>query len=431
MLFSEHYGELKALQACRYPIANVGSVLSVIQDGLHGIRRYVPEGVALLGVGNVTEDGIDLSQVNCISAEEHDRLVSSQVKRGDLLVTITGRLGTASLYDSDALANLSAHVALCRPNPDFDLLYLKHFFASRFGAASFSKAQIGSTHPHINVRRLAELPLPLPPLATQRELAEGMESARELRRAKLTEADALLSSLDDYLLDKLGLAHPPTDARRTFAVRLGTINASRFDPDYFHPERILTVRDMQTRAGLMRNAPLQTVVDFQRDPLTSPGDNYLSLAHVQSHTGELAESDETATGACFVFRSGDVLFGRLRPYLNKVHRAERDGCCSPEFHVMRVRPGADLQPDYLAAILRSSLTLAQTRHMMTGNTHPRLATDDVVNLVVPIPDMTVQMAIAAEVQRRRELARRLRAEAEAGWSEAKRWFEEQLLGPAP
>ena len=59
------------------------------------------------------------------------------------------------------------------------------------------------------------------------------------------------------------------------------------------------------------------------------------------------------------------------------------------------------------------------------------ATDDVVNLVVPIPDMTVQMAIAAEVQRRRELARRLRAEAEAGWSEAKRWFEEQLLGPAP
>ena len=68
---------------------------------------------------------------------------------------------------------------------------------------------------------------------------------------------------------------------------------------------------------------------------------------------------------------------------------------------------------------------------LSADTHPRLATDDVVNLVVPIPDMTVQMAIAAEVQRRRELARRLRAEAEAGWSEAKRWFEEQLLGPAP
>ena len=258
-----------------------------------------------------------------------------------------------------------------------------------------------------------------------------MEAAKTKRSAKLAEADALLSSLDDYLLDRLGLARPPADMRRTYAVRLGTANASRFDPDYFHPERILTVRNMQRRAGRMRNAALQAVVDFQRDPLASPGDNYLSLAHVQSHTGELLESDETATGACFAFREGDVLFVGLRPYLNKVHRAERNGCCSPEFHVMRVRPGIDLLPDYLATILRSSLTLAQTRHMMTGNTHPRLATDDVVNLVIPLPDATTQTAIATEVQRRREQARRLRAEADAGWSEAKRWFEEQLLGPAP
>lgn len=87
-------------------------------------------------------------------------------------------------------------------------------------------------------------------------------------------------------------------------------------------------------------------------------------------------------------------------------------------------------PDYLAAILRSKLTLAQTRHMMTGNTHPRLTNEDVVNLVIPIPkDIAAQHAIAAEARRRREEARRLRAEAEAGWQEAKRWFEEQLLGP--
>ena len=46
-----------------------------------------------------------------------------------------------------------------------------------------------------------------------------------------------------------------------------------------------------------------------------------------------------------------------------------DGCCSTEFHVLRVKDAGAVLPDYLAATLRSRLTLAQTVHMMTGNTH--------------------------------------------------------------
>ena len=65
--------------------------------------------------------------------------------------------------------------------------------------------------------------------------------------------------------------------------------------------------------------------------------------------------------------------------------------------------------------------------MMTGNTHPRLTNDDVANLGIPIPKQEVQEAIVAEICRRREKSRRLRAEAESGWQDAKRWFEEQLL----
>lgn len=69
--------------------------------------------------------------------------------------------------------------------------------------------------------------------------------------------------------------------------------------------------------------------------------------------------------------------------------------------------------------------------MMTGNTHPRLTNEDVVNLIIPIPKkLAVQESVVTESQRRREQARRLRLEAEAEWQATKRWFEEQLLGPA-
>ena len=144
----------------------------------------------------------------------------------------------------------------------------------------------------------------------------------------------------------------------------------------------------------------------------------------------MIDSADTAEGTCFTYKIGDVLFARLRPYLNKVHRAERNGCCSPEFHVLRLMDSEALLPDYLAAVLRSRSVLAQTVHMMTGNTHPRLTNDDVVNLRIPIAEPEVQKTIVAEAHHRRAKARRLRTEAEAAWQAAKRWFEEQLLGSA-
>ena len=235
-------------------------------------------------------------------------------------------------------------------------------------------------------------------------------------------------------LAQLGLAAPAPDARRVFAVRLGQLrDTGRVNADYFHPERILAIRAMEKNRKTMRVERLRDIADFVRDAVPAEtSDNYLGLANVQSNTGELVEStEEDGAGLCFRFAPQDVLFARLRPYLNKVHRAEKAGVCSTEFHVIRTHPAAksqdEIRADYLATVLRSSLVLAQTRHMMTGNTHPRLANEDVVNLVVPIPDPKIQGIIAAEVTRRRTEARRLRAEAEADWTGARKHFEEQLI----
>ena len=255
-----------------------------------------------------------------------------------------------------------------------------------------------------------------------------MDAARAGRKAKLAEADALLAGIDDFLLDALGIAPPVADGRRVFAVRRDQMSGQeRLNSDYYHPERVQALQQLDRAADSMTVAPLSEVVNFVREQLKTPGANYLSLAHVQGHTGELTDSTDTASGNCSTFQTDDVLFARLRPYLNKVYRAEMDGCCSTEFHVLRVKDGVALLPGYLAAILRSRLVLSQTVHMMTGNTHPRLTNDDVANLTIPIPLLEVQARVADEIAQRRERARRLRGEAEAGWEGAKRWFELQLL----
>lgn len=286
-----------------------------------------------------------------------------------------------------------------------------------------------SGQPNINKEEFKSFTIPLPLLDVQRNLVNDMETALQVRRKKLRQADELLGSLDWWLLNTLGLATPPIDDRVIFAVRSAQISSSqRLNPDYFHPERLKAIGVIKSAGRNLQPARLADLAEFRRDvSKTASGQYYLGLAHIQSHTGELIETNEEAEGQCFHFQENDVLFARLRPYLNKVYRAERAGVCSTEFHVIRAKNSAKILPDYLAVMLRSRLILAQTRHMMTGNTHPRLTNDDVVNLIVPVPSLKVQQVVALEVSRRRKKAQQLRAEVEAEWENAKISFEENLL----
>ena len=243
------------------------------------------------------------------------------------------------------------------------------------------------------------------------------------------EANALLAGIDDFVLDALKLTQPEKDTRRVYAVKPAQLQSQvRLNSEYYHPERTAALRLLDTAPTDLNIVRLAEIVTFERNQLPTPTEPYLSLAHVQSHTGELTDATDTASGTCFVYQPNDVLFARLRPYLNKVHRAETGGSCSTEFHVLRIADTKSLLPDYLAAILRSRLTLAQTVHMMTGNTHPRLTNDDVTNLKIPIPTPSVQQTITAETHHRQQQARHLRTQAEATWQQARQQFEAQLLG---
>ena len=66
---------------------------------------------------------------------------------------------------------------------------------------------------------------------------------------------------------------------------------------------------------------------------------YTGLEHIESWTGKRIPSDGSATseGQSSLFRPGDVLFGKLRPYLAKVLRAHEEGICTGELLVLEPR----------------------------------------------------------------------------------------------
>ena len=395
------------------------------------LSDYVGEGVPLLRISNISNEGnLDFQELVFITPDLSEKLSSTQVSDNDLIISQRGTLGITAVVSSEfPVLNISANLIAIKNLSDISPRYVQLYLSSALGEAQISRLQSGQVHPKITTDDIASVLIPNVP--NQLELVAEMDAARAERKAKLAEADALLASIDDFVLDALGVATPNKDTRQVFAVRPSQVGREkRLNADYYHPERTKTVSNIRADQQNLESRQLAEVVRFKRDQLKTPGENYLSLAHVEGDTGELTDATVAASGNCLTFQVDDVLFARLRPYLNKVYLAEKDGCCSTEFQVMQVRDCQALLPEYLAAILRSRIVLAQTTHMMTGNTHPRLTAYDVATILIPIPIMEVQRAIAVEINRRREEARSLRAEVEAGWDAAKARFEAQLLGDA-
>ncbi len=69
------------------------------------------------------------------------------------------------------------------------------------------------------------------------------------------------------------------------------------------------------------------------------------------------------------FQPGDVLYGKLRPYLDKAVLADEAGVCTTELLVLRAR--RDVDPRFLAAVLHSPGFLGYAVAGTTGVQHPR------------------------------------------------------------
>ncbi len=77
---------------------------------------------------------------------------------------------------------------------------------------------------------------------------------------------------------------------------------------------------------------------------------YIGLEDIESWTGRLLPGERAEPeGTVSIYEVGDVLFGKLRPYLAKVHLAEEAGACSTEALVLR--PQRSLHPAYLKYVL--------------------------------------------------------------------------------
>lgn len=199
--------------------------------------------------------------------------------------------------------------------------------------------------------QLLEVRIPLPPAKDQQKVAAYLESIH---------GNALLIS--EYL-------------HRTEA---GTLLAM-----------LPTLVDAMVIASAAGFERIGKLADFVSDTIhpgddPSPADTFVGLQHIESHTGRCFGSDtlESIRGRKFRFRPGDVVYGYLRPYQNKVWVADRHGLCSVDQYVLRPRQG--VSPALLAHTLRGRRVLDSATDLTHSLQLPRLRSGLLSSIEVPM-----------------------------------------------
>lgn len=120
---------------------------------------------------------------------------------------------------------------------------------------------------------------------------------------------------------------------------------------------------------------------------------YLGLEHIESWTGRKIEGEiSNSEGLASSFVVGDVLFGKLRPYLAKVHLAQQDGLISSEALVVRSKD--ELHAEFLKYYMLSRDFINIVDSSTYGSKMPRASWDFIGNLPVLLPDVEEQRVIA-------------------------------------
>jgi restriction endonuclease S subunit len=122
---------------------------------------------------------------------------------------------------------------------------------------------------------------------------------------------------------------------------------------------------------------------------------YIGLENIESETGKLLinrDDEQQLIGeTANIFKKGDVLFGKLRPYLAKCIIADFDGRCTSELLVLRTT--SNILPEYLYFFMLSPKFYDVVNSSTYGAKMPRASWDFIGNLEIPLPSIKEQKEI--------------------------------------
>ncbi|MBC2889710.1 restriction endonuclease subunit S [Gordonibacter massiliensis (ex Traore et al. 2017)] len=417
--------------------ARLGSVAYIASGSTPPKDSFCDSGIPYYKMYNLRNNRIDfLFQPQFVKEETHNgRLRKSKIFPGDVIMNIVGPpLGKLAIApETYPEANTNQAAVVIRPHGRIVLSEWIRYYLMEMSEISRISTRGSAGQVNVSLTQSKLIRIPIPPLAEQQRIVAALDNllayvdAIEREQAEL---DGLLARTRSKVLDLAirGKLVPQDPADEPASVLLERIHAEKLqmvadgklkkkdvagdsviyrgdDNSYYErrgsenaalPEDELYPIPASwswTRLGHISNYGDSSSVSSNE---IADDDWILDLEDIEKDTGTIirrvtkAERDSASSKRPFV--SGQLLYSKLRPYLNKVLIAPDDGYCTSE--ILPIHLYGSCESEFVMTYLRSPYFLQYANHCSYGVKMPRLGTNDGRKAFIALPPVAEQHRIS-------------------------------------
>ncbi len=401
-----------------------GYTASALEKGNHKLVR-------ITDINNGTVEWENVPFCDCDSEEKY------LLKENDILIARTGGTTGKSFLVKDVPENavFASYLIRLRLKDGVDFEFINKFLNSYVFWSQIVEMKSGSAMPNVNAEKLKTLRIPkcdnkvqqevlklfnnenedflFPELAlkintgelifnnsnkTTKELSLQLDIIKQLRKAFLREAmQGLLVKTETNgetgaeLLEKI-------KAEKAQLIKEKKLKKEKELPPISEDEIPFEIPDnwVWCRLGEVCNygsSPKAEPKDFNENTWV------LDLEDIEKETSILLNkirfNERNSLSTKSVFKKGQVLYSKLRPYLDKVIVAEEDGVCTTE--ILPLKLYGNINPYFTKYALKRSDFLIYVNSVTKGMKMPRLGTNDGQIALFPLPPLHEQQQIVAKL----------------------------------
>ena len=422
--------------------SHISSVITKGTTPRGGNVAYLTEGIGFLRAENVAGlNKIDKTDMKYIDEKIHNGYLNRSIlEENVILITIAGTLGRTAIVNSEDLPlNVNQAVSIVRliDNTLINLNYLIFAINSPLIQQMMTKQKKITAIPNLTLEIIADCFVPIPPLKEQDLIVKEIEKYLPL-----------LSQYEEKETEiiELNLSFPKQLKKSILqeAVQGKLVPQDENDePASVLLDRIRAEKDALIKSGKIKKDKNKSII-FRRDnshyekfngverciydeiPFEIPENwTWCRLGMISSYAqskvkinaqnadkdlweldlediekgGNIIDfktvRDCDAKGDKTFFQKGNILYSKLRPYLLKILVAPADGICTPE--IVPFEMYGDINAEYIVLLLKSPYIDNYINSITYGVKMPRVGTETMVNLLIPLPPLAEQYRIVSQI----------------------------------
>ncbi len=369
-------GKLTGGSLENWRFVRLGDIALSIQYGYNAPARE--EGtVKMVRISDIQNNNIQWNNVPYCEISE-DEMQKYLLAKNDILFARTGgTVGKSYLVGNmPEKAIYAGYLIRLRINDEINPQYVKYFMESESYWKQLRTGTTATAQPNCNGKTLSQMIIPLPPIDEQHRIVSRLDAILP-KIAELESAENELEALERKFPGNMrdALLQAAIEGKLTGSntdnwqfVRLGDISS--------YGEHVVKV----SAENIPANSWILDLEDIEK------GGRILT---------KRAAQEIKSIGDKAIFHQGDILFSKLRPYLQKILIAPSDGFCTPElipFHCY-----GEIEPEYMLYFLKAPSVDHEINSKSYGVKMPRVGANTMINLLVPLPPLDEQHKIVSRL----------------------------------